>query len=213
VGCRPGACVCGPGRPGDEALESLRRIAESSKTTSKFATKFLMNPMFSGCTNWPKPEKGKVKKRVAVVPAASVATAVGLGREEGGAPPAKRPNRSLLVEAVYALGALAGDPRANAHCMELHNEDVARRATQYASAQEQICTVRAWIVFFFFKCTMLYALVTRAPCQAPSSSCSLNRRTYTPKVSSTRLPKAPLYPLLSPPSIRASRASYPWCCE
>jgi hypothetical protein len=27
------------------------------------------------------------------------------------------------------MGALAGDPRANAHYMELHNENVARRAT------------------------------------------------------------------------------------
>jgi hypothetical protein len=44
---------------------------------------------------------------------------VGLGGEEGGAPPAKRPNSSLLEEAVYAIGALAGDPRANAHYIEL----------------------------------------------------------------------------------------------
>jgi hypothetical protein len=45
---------------------------------------------------------------------------------------------------------------------------------------------------------MIYALVTCAPCQAPSSSCSLNRRTYSPKVSSTRLLKAPLYPFHFP---------------
>jgi hypothetical protein len=49
------------------------------------------------------------------VPAASVATAVGLGGEEGGASPAKRSNSSLLEEAVYAMDALASDPRANAH--------------------------------------------------------------------------------------------------
>jgi hypothetical protein len=54
---------------------------------------------------------------------------VGLGGEEGGALPAKRPNSSLLEKAVYAMDALAGDPRVNAHYMELHNEDVARRAT------------------------------------------------------------------------------------
>jgi hypothetical protein len=42
---------------------------------------------------------------------------------------AKRSNSSLLGEAVYAMGALAGDPRLNPHYMELHNEDVARRAT------------------------------------------------------------------------------------
>jgi hypothetical protein len=49
------------------------------------------------------------------VPAASVATAVDLGDEKGGAPPTKRPNSSLLEEAVYAMDVLAGDPRANAH--------------------------------------------------------------------------------------------------
>jgi hypothetical protein len=85
--------------------------------------------MFSGCTNWPRPEKGKGKKRAAGVPAASVATAVGLGGEKGGALPAKLSNSSLLEEALYAMGALAGDPRANANYMELDKEDVARRGT------------------------------------------------------------------------------------
>jgi hypothetical protein len=50
-----------------------------------------MHPLFNGCTNWPRLEKGKGKKRAAGVPAASVATAVDLGDEEGGANPAKRP--------------------------------------------------------------------------------------------------------------------------
>ena len=45
-----------------------------------------------------------------------------LGDEEGDAPPAKRLNSSLLEEAVYAMSTLAGDPRANAYYMELHNE-------------------------------------------------------------------------------------------
>jgi hypothetical protein len=54
---------------------------------------------------------------------------VDLGGKEGGAPPAKRSNSSLLEDAVYAMDALSGDPRANAHYMELHKEDVARRAT------------------------------------------------------------------------------------
>jgi hypothetical protein len=54
---------------------------------------------------------------------------VDIGDEEGGAPPAKRSNSSLLEEGVYAMGALAGDPRANAHYMELHNKGVARRVT------------------------------------------------------------------------------------
>jgi hypothetical protein len=72
---------------------AICRIAESSKVTFKFgdvtATKLLMHPMFSGCTNWPRLEKDKGKKRAAGVPAALVATAVGLGGEEGGAPPAR----------------------------------------------------------------------------------------------------------------------------
>ena len=88
-----------------------------------------MHPIFSGCTNWSRLEKSKGKKRAAGVPSASVATAVDLRGEEGGAPAAKRSNISLLEEAVYAMDALAGDPRANAHYMELHNESVARRAT------------------------------------------------------------------------------------
>jgi hypothetical protein len=97
------------------------RIVESSKAKFKFddatVTKFLMHPFFSGCTNWPRLEKGKRKNRAAGVPAASVATAVDLQGEEGGASPAKRPNSSLLEETVYAMNALAGDPRANAQNM------------------------------------------------------------------------------------------------
>ena len=92
--------------------------------------------MFSGSTNWPRLEKAKGKKRAAGVPAASVATAVDLGDEEGGADPAKRSNSSLLEEAVCAIDALAGNPRANAHYMELDKEDVARRKTSCVSVQE-----------------------------------------------------------------------------
>ena len=75
------------------------------------ATQFSMHPLFSGCTNWPRLEKGKCKKRAAGAPAASLATALDLGGEEGGASPAKRPNSSLLEEAMYAMGVLAGNPR------------------------------------------------------------------------------------------------------
>jgi hypothetical protein len=74
---------------------AICRIVEPSKATFKFddvtATKFSMHPMFSGCTNWPRLEKGKGKKRAAGVPAASVAKAVDLGDEEGGAPPGQAP--------------------------------------------------------------------------------------------------------------------------
>ena len=115
--------------------------------------------------------------------------------EEVGAPPTKRPNSSLLGEAVYAMNALAGDPRLNAHYMELHKEGVAWRAASCFSAQEYSCAVCACFEFVKNSCTMIYALVTCALFQAPSSSRSLNRRTYTPKVSSTRLPKAPVCPL------------------
>jgi hypothetical protein len=59
------------------------RIVEFCKATFKFddatATKFLMHPLFSGCTNWKRLEKGKGKKRAAGVPVASLATAVDLG--------------------------------------------------------------------------------------------------------------------------------------
>ena len=93
-----------------------RRVFQGTfKFDDATATKFLMHPQFSGCTYWPRLDKGKGNKRAAGVPAASVATAVGLEGEEGGAPPAKRPNRSLSDEAVYAMDALASDPRANAH--------------------------------------------------------------------------------------------------
>jgi hypothetical protein len=103
-----------------------------------------MHPFFSGCINWPRLEKGKGKKRAASVLAASVDTAVDFGDEEGGKPPDKRTNSSLLEEAVCAMGALAGDPRANAQYMEVHKEDVARRATPCdSSAQEYSCAVRA----------------------------------------------------------------------
>ena len=48
--------------------------------------------------------------------------------KKGDASPARRPNSSLLEETVNTIGALAGGSRANAHYMELHKEDEARRA-------------------------------------------------------------------------------------
>jgi hypothetical protein len=54
------------------------------------------------------------------VPAVAVNTAVDLGGEESGAPPAKCSNSSFLEGAVYAVDALAGDPLANSHFMKLH---------------------------------------------------------------------------------------------
>jgi hypothetical protein len=78
--------------------------------------------LLSGCTNWPRPEKSKGKKRAACAPMALVATAVDLRGEE-------RPQSSLLEEAVYATNALADEPRANAHYIELSKDGVARRET------------------------------------------------------------------------------------
>jgi hypothetical protein len=70
----------------------------SCKATFEFgdatATKLLMLPLFSGCTNWLMLEKGKGKKHAAGVLVASVATAVDLGGEEGGAP---RPSAPTAV--------------------------------------------------------------------------------------------------------------------
>ena len=63
------------------------------------------------------------------MPAASVATVVSLGSEEGFALPTKRFKSSLLEEAVYAMGALEGDPRANEYYMVLDKEEVAKRET------------------------------------------------------------------------------------
>ena len=82
-----------PGRPGDKTLDCLWRRAQRHlsdcqvfqgpfKFDDVTITEFLMHPMFSGCTNWPRLEKGKGKKRAAGVPAASVATAVGPGGEK-----------------------------------------------------------------------------------------------------------------------------------
>jgi hypothetical protein len=89
-----------------------------------------MQPLFSGCTNWLRLEKGKGKKRADGVPAASVATAVDLRGKEDGAPPAKRSNSTLLEEAIYAMDAL-------------RKEDVAQRVTSCVSAQEYSCAVCA----------------------------------------------------------------------
>jgi hypothetical protein len=126
-----------------------------------------MHPLFSGCTNWPRLEKGKGKKRAAVVPAASVATALALGGEEGGAPPTKRLNSSLLEEAVYATEALAGDPRANVHYMELQKEYVAWRVTSCVSAPRlQLRRVR---VDCICKKNMRYDLRSRHACSFPGA--------------------------------------------
>jgi hypothetical protein len=97
----------------------IYRIVESSKAITNFddatATKFSMHPIFSDLTNVLRLEKGKGEKPPVGVPEASVATGVDLGEEEGGAPPAKRSNSSLLEQGVYALVALAGGSRASEH--------------------------------------------------------------------------------------------------
>jgi hypothetical protein len=78
-------------------------IVESYKATFKFddatATKFLIHPLFNGCTNWPRLEKGKGEERAASVPATSVATALDLGARRDSRLRAKRSNSCLLEEA------------------------------------------------------------------------------------------------------------------
>ena len=68
------ALVAKPLAPFGGVRSAICQIAESSKATFKFddatATEFLMHPVFSGCTNWPRLEKGKGKKRAAGVPVA-----------------------------------------------------------------------------------------------------------------------------------------------
>jgi hypothetical protein len=82
---------------------AICQIAESSK--------FFMNPLFSGCANWPRLEKGKGKKRAAGVPTASVATAVELGDEEGGAKSrAKTSSRRISRPKDRVMGPLLGPP-------------------------------------------------------------------------------------------------------
>jgi hypothetical protein len=120
---------------------------------------------------------------------------VDLEGEEGGAHPAKRPISNLLEETAYTIGALAGNPRANAHYMEL-GKNTAARNLMCLCARIQLRSVRVDCIFKFSN-NMIYAFVTCAPCKAPSSSCSLNRRTYTPKLRSTRMPRASLYLLHS----------------
>jgi hypothetical protein len=84
--------------PSGGARSVICRIVESFKVTFKFGD----------VTANKRADKGK--KRAGGVPAASVATAVDIRGKEGGALPAKRSNISLLEEAMYAMGALAGDP-------------------------------------------------------------------------------------------------------
>jgi hypothetical protein len=114
------------------------------------------------------------------------------------------------------MGSLAGEPRANVihnvHYMELHKKYVARHATSFGYAQEYSCAMCASIKFVKSS-AVIYALVTCAPCQASSSSCSVNRRTYSPQVSSHPFAQSPLISPPIPSSIPASRASYPWCSE
>jgi len=58
---------------------------------------------------------------------------------------------------------------------------------------------------------MIYTHITCVPCQAPSSSLSLKRRTYTPELNPLAQSPCKSPPLSS--SNLASSASYPWCCE
>ena len=80
------------------------------------------------------------------MPAASVATAVDLGGKEGGAHSAKRPNISLLEETACAMGALAGNPRANARYIEL-GKNTAERNLMCLCARTQLRRVSVDCIF------------------------------------------------------------------
>jgi hypothetical protein len=83
-----------------------------SKFDDVMATKFFMHPWFSGYLNWPRLEKGKGKKRAAGVPAASVATVMDLGDEEGGATQGQGSRaRGAHVDFSEHHAGLAGCPR------------------------------------------------------------------------------------------------------
>jgi hypothetical protein len=167
--------------------------------TAKYLRRALSGAAGIGLVIGKRLEKGKGEKRETGLPAASVAAAVDLEGEEGGAPPAKRSNRSFLVEAVYAMGAIAGDPRANAHYMELHKEDVARRSTLFVSAQEYSCAMCAWIAFTKI---MHNDLRSRHACSLPGAAVQLLSRSPHLHAQGELCPPAcpkPLYTPSTPP--------------
>ena len=75
-------------------------------------------------------------------------------------PLSEHSNSSLIKEAVYAMGELAGDPRANALYVEPYKEEVARRVPSCVSVQEYSCAVCAWILYLKISCVIIYAFVT-----------------------------------------------------
>jgi hypothetical protein len=94
--------------------------------------------------------------------------------------------------------------------MELDKEDVARRATSCVFEQEYSCAVGAWIAYankimhYDSRSRRVFSLPYAAVVQLLSQSPHVQA-----KESFTRLPKIPVYPLHFPPSIIASRSSYP----
>jgi hypothetical protein len=120
--------VCDSGRPGGESYHSPFLAVRAAQSTGPAdlddapATKFLMHPLFSCCTNWPRLENGKGIQRAASVSAASVATAEDLGDEKGGGPPVKRPDGELLAYTGHRAG-LAGRPRCkNSHLQAMRDQ-------------------------------------------------------------------------------------------
>jgi hypothetical protein len=98
------ALVARPLTPPGGLRCAIRRIVESSKARTDFddamAAKFLSHPLFSGCTNWPKFERVKRKKRVA---SGSVNSAVDLENEDGDSPAAKHPTNLLREKELATL--------------------------------------------------------------------------------------------------------------
>jgi hypothetical protein len=96
------------------------------------------------------------------VPLPSLATAVDLGGKKGGAPPASRSNSSLLDEAAWAMNALAGDPRANSHYIQLHKEEVANVFLRMNTTAPCSCGL-------IFKNCIYYDSRTRHVCSLPGA--------------------------------------------
>jgi hypothetical protein len=184
VGCRPGVCVCGPGRHGGETLDppggvrsAICRNFESAKTIFKFddatATKFLIHPLFTGCTNWPRLKKARTRRAARPRPSAPIAAS----QRRPCAPwtRSRATPEQTRTRCSCARRALPGAP-------------------PHVFLRRNIASPCART--FHVKKFKHHDFNSRHVCsfQALLSSCSLNRRTYTPKVSSARLSRAPLYP-------------------
>jgi|AntAceMinimDraft_5_1070358.scaffolds.fasta_scaffold173552_1 hypothetical protein len=148
-------------------------------------------------------KKGKGEKRAAGVAAASVATAVDLGGEEGGAPPAKRSNRSLLEEAVCAMSALLGDSSRRTWLGAQRHVFLRVRIQQRRVRVDSI-----WKKNDALLCT------PRSACSLPGAFVQLLSQPHLHAQSELHpFAQSPFICPPIPPSTLVSRASHTWSCE